>query len=49
MIGPKAESFSDGQFGLGIQALDAATRQLPFGTKPVQQEFPMAPQHLGFK
>ena len=45
MIRPKAEGFSGGQFRLGIQALDAATRQLPFGTKPVQQELPMATQH----
>ncbi len=45
VIRPKAERFSDGQFGLGVQALDTATRQLPFGTKPVQQELPMAAQH----
>ena len=31
MIRSKAESFSDGQFSLGIQALDAATRQLVMG------------------
>ena len=47
MIRPKAEGFSYSQFGLGIQALDAATRQLPFGAKPVQQELPMAAQHAG--
>ena len=47
MIRPKAEGFSDSQFRLGIQAFNAATRQLAFGAKPVQQKLPMAPQHAG--
>ena len=47
MIRPKSKGFSGGQFRFGIEALDAATRQVPFGAEPGQQQLTMPSQHAG--
>ena len=47
VIGPKAEGFSGGKFGLGIETLHDATGELAFGAEPVEQERAVITQHPG--
>ncbi len=47
VIGPKAEGFSGGQFGLGVETLHDAAGELAFGAEPVEQERAVSTQHPG--
>ena len=45
MIGSKAEGFSGGQFGLGVESFNHAAGELTFGAEPVEQQRAVTPQH----
>ena len=47
VIGSKTVSLSGSEFGLGVEALDQAARELSFGSEPVEDKRSMAPQHAG--
>jgi hypothetical protein len=42
MIGSKTVSLSVSEFGLAVEALDDAARELPFGSEPVEDKRSMA-------
>ncbi len=45
IIGLKPIRFSGSQFRFGVKALNDPAGKLPFGPKPIQQQWPMVPQH----
>ena len=47
MIGPKTVRFSGSQFRFGVETLHDSAGKLFLGPKPVQQQRPVPPQHLG--
>ena len=47
MAGSKAERFSGGQFGFGVEALHDAAGELALGVEPVEDQLPMLAPHPG--